>query len=120
MDNFLYIAAGAAVFALIFAVVKYGAIMKQSDGNERMKEIARQVRERQTADLIGPPAPVKGWAQRRQVLESYPGGKTRARNGTEQQQASAAAKVSNTPRLDMRAAATRDYLEYLAVPAAVA
>ncbi|MCG6882248.1 MAG: PHP domain-containing protein, partial [Silicimonas sp.] len=48
----------------------------------RVKEIARQVRERQTADLIGPPAPVKGWQQRRKVVESYPGGKARAKHGT--------------------------------------
>ncbi len=48
----------------------------------RVKEIARQVRERQTSDLIGPPAPVKGWERKRQVFESYPGSKTRAKHGT--------------------------------------
>ena len=49
----------------------------------RAREIARQVRERATLDLIGPPAPVRAdWQPKRQVFESYPGGKTRARNGT--------------------------------------
>ncbi len=48
----------------------------------RIREIARQVKERQTADLIGPPAPVGAWARKKQVFESYPGGKTRQKNGT--------------------------------------
>ena len=48
----------------------------------RIREIARQVKERQTADLIGPPAPVAGWAGKRQVYESYPGSSLRQRNGT--------------------------------------
>ena len=36
----------------------------------RIKEIARQVRERQTADLIGPPAPVKGWEKKRSIFRA--------------------------------------------------
>lgn len=48
----------------------------------RVKEIARQVKERQEADLIGPPAPVRVWEKKRQVFESYPGGKARAKHGT--------------------------------------
>ena len=48
----------------------------------RVKEIARQVRERQEAGLIGPPAPMAGWAPKPLVYESYPGGAARRRNGT--------------------------------------
>ena len=48
----------------------------------RVKEIARQVKERQEADLIGPPAPVASWAGKPQVCESYPGNRTRAKHGT--------------------------------------
>ncbi|MEM7752173.1 MAG: error-prone DNA polymerase, partial [Pseudomonadota bacterium] len=48
----------------------------------RVKEIARQVKERQTGDLIGPPAPVKTWQRKKQLFESYPGGKIRAKHGT--------------------------------------
>ncbi|MCP3918301.1 MAG: sodium-translocating pyrophosphatase [bacterium] len=51
MDNFLYVSAGAAVFALVFAVFKYGAIMKKSDGNEKMQDIARQIQEGAAAFL---------------------------------------------------------------------
>ena len=39
----------------------------------RIKEIARQVHERQTADLIGPPLPVEGWTPKPALHESYPG-----------------------------------------------
>jgi len=48
----------------------------------RIKEIARQVKERESGDLIGPPAPVKTWERKKQLFESYPGGKTRAKHGT--------------------------------------
>ena len=48
----------------------------------RVREIARQVKERQTGDLIGPPVPVGMWARKPQVLESYPGGSGRRKNGT--------------------------------------
>ena len=48
----------------------------------RVREIARQVKERQSSDLIGPPAPVQGWERKKPLFESYPGGKIRARHGT--------------------------------------
>ncbi|WP_249033330.1 error-prone DNA polymerase [Silicimonas algicola] len=48
----------------------------------RVKEIARQVRERQEAALIGPPVPVTAWEVKQQVYESYPGGKARQKHGT--------------------------------------
>ncbi|MEL7151049.1 MAG: error-prone DNA polymerase [Pseudomonadota bacterium] len=48
----------------------------------RIKEIARQVKERQEGDLIGPPAPVQGWERKKQLFESYPGAKIRAKHGT--------------------------------------
>ena len=43
----------------------------------RMKEIARQVRELQETEKIGPPAPLAGWAPLPPVHESYPGGTAR-------------------------------------------
>ena len=48
----------------------------------RVREIARQVKERESSDLIGPPVPVGLWAKKPQVLESYPGGSERRKNGT--------------------------------------
>ena len=48
----------------------------------RVKEIARQVKNRQSGDLIGPPAPVQTWERKKQLFESYPGAKTRAKHGT--------------------------------------
>ena len=48
----------------------------------RVREIARQVKERQTGDLIGPPAPVQGWDRPKQVYESYPGSAFRQKTGT--------------------------------------
>lgn len=48
----------------------------------RVKEIARQVKERQAAELIGPPAPVAEWAPKPLVYESYPGTAKRRRDGT--------------------------------------
>jgi len=48
----------------------------------RVREIARQVKERKSGDLIGPPAPVVLWAKKPQVFESYPGGSERRKNGT--------------------------------------
>ncbi len=48
----------------------------------RVREIARQVKERREADLIGPPAPMNLWQRKPQVFESYPGGSERRRNGT--------------------------------------
>ena len=48
----------------------------------RVREIARQVKERQSEDLIGPPAPLQVWEGKPQVFESYPGTATRRKNGT--------------------------------------
>ena len=48
----------------------------------RMKEIARQVRELQETEKIGPPAHLAGWAPLPPVHESYPGGTARRKNGT--------------------------------------
>ena len=48
----------------------------------RIKEIARQVKARETDDLIGPRLPVAGWAPKPLIFESYPGGKARAKAGT--------------------------------------
>jgi DNA-directed DNA polymerase III PolC len=48
----------------------------------RVREIARQVKERLEGDLIGPPAPVAGWERQKQVFESYPGSAFRQRTGT--------------------------------------
>ena len=48
----------------------------------RVREIARQVKERESSDLIGPPVPVGLWAKKPQILESYPGGSERRKNGT--------------------------------------
>ncbi len=48
----------------------------------RVKEIARQVRERQETGLIGPPAPMAAWAPKPLIYESYPGGSARRKNGT--------------------------------------
>ena len=49
--DFLLISLGAAALALVFAVVRYFAIMKRSDGNARMQEIAKQVQEGAAAFL---------------------------------------------------------------------
>jgi len=51
MDSFLYIAIGAAVAALIFAVVRYFAIMKRDDGNAVMQDIAKQIQDGAAAFL---------------------------------------------------------------------
>ena len=48
----------------------------------RAREIARQVKERLEAELIGPPAPVAAWAGKRRVVESYPGTRQRQKNRT--------------------------------------
>ena len=51
MDSFLYIAIGAAVAALIFAVVRYFAIMKRDAGNAVMQDIAKQIQDGAAAFL---------------------------------------------------------------------
>ncbi|QDV08933.1 Putative K(+)-stimulated pyrophosphate-energized sodium pump [Planctomycetes bacterium Poly30] len=47
----LYVAGAAAVAALIFAIVKYFAIMKQDAGDAKMQEISKQVQEGAAAFL---------------------------------------------------------------------
>jgi K(+)-stimulated pyrophosphate-energized sodium pump len=51
MDNFLYIAGGAAVAALIFAIVKFGSIMGKDAGDAKMQEISKQVQDGAAAFL---------------------------------------------------------------------
>jgi K(+)-stimulated pyrophosphate-energized sodium pump len=49
--NFLHVAGGAALLALIFAFVKYGSIMKRDTGSEKMRDISKQVQEGAAAFL---------------------------------------------------------------------
>jgi K(+)-stimulated pyrophosphate-energized sodium pump len=52
MDNtYAYLACGAAVLALVFAFIKYGAIMKQDAGSPRMQEISKLIQEGAAAFL---------------------------------------------------------------------
>ena len=51
MTAFLYVAGAAALAALVFAIVKYGAIMKQDAGDSKMQEISKQVQEGAAAFL---------------------------------------------------------------------
>ena len=51
METFLIISLAAAVFALVYAVVRYMAIMKRDEGTDKMKEIAVQVQEGAAAFL---------------------------------------------------------------------
>jgi len=52
MDNsFLYVAIGASAVALVFAFLKYGAIMKRDAGSEKMQAISRLVQEGAAAFL---------------------------------------------------------------------
>ena len=48
---FLYVAGAAAIAALIFAIAKYFAIMKQDAGDSKMQEISKQVQEGAAAFL---------------------------------------------------------------------
>ena len=48
---FLYVAAGAAIAALVFAIAKYGGIMKQDAGDSKMQEISKQIQEGAAAFL---------------------------------------------------------------------
>ena len=50
-DNFLLIAIGLAAAALVFAIIKFGSIMKQDAGSEKMKDISRMVQEGAAAFL---------------------------------------------------------------------
>ena len=51
MDNALYIALGAAAFALLFAFTRYGSIMKKDAGSEKMQDISKQVQDGAAAFL---------------------------------------------------------------------
>ena len=45
MTNLFYLVPAAAVIALLFAYIFFRQMMKESEGNVTMKEIARFVRE---------------------------------------------------------------------------
>ncbi|MEZ6016369.1 MAG: sodium-translocating pyrophosphatase [Planctomycetota bacterium] len=47
----IYVAGGAAVVALIFAFIKYGAIMRADAGDSKMQEISKQVQDGAAAFL---------------------------------------------------------------------
>ena len=49
--DFLPIAGGAAVLALVFAFVKYGSIMKRDAGDAKMQEISKQIQDGAAAFL---------------------------------------------------------------------
>ncbi len=49
--NTLYIAAGASALALVFAFLKYGAIMKRDPGSEKMQEISKAIQDGAAAFL---------------------------------------------------------------------
>ena len=51
MDTYLYSCIGAAALALVFAIVKYGGIMKRDAGNEKMQDISKQVQDGAAAFL---------------------------------------------------------------------
>ena len=51
MDSYLLVAGVCAVLAVIFAVVKFGGIMKKDAGDSNMQEISRQVQEGAAAFL---------------------------------------------------------------------
>ena len=51
MEAFLYVAGGAAAFALVFAYLKYGSIMRQDAGSEKMQEISRMIQQGAAAFL---------------------------------------------------------------------
>jgi len=51
MVNFLYASGGLALLALLFAFLKYGGIMKQDAGDEKMQSISRKVQEGAAAFL---------------------------------------------------------------------
>jgi K(+)-stimulated pyrophosphate-energized sodium pump len=51
MDSLLYIAAATSVLAIIFAIVKYGSIMKRDAGTQEMQDISKQVQDGAAAFL---------------------------------------------------------------------
>ena len=77
-----YVDRAALLGLSAIAIADVNSVAGVVRGHARAREIARQVKERLASDLIGPPAPVKGWEKERQVFESYPGGKARRKNGT--------------------------------------
>ena len=50
--DFLYIAGAASIAALVFAIAKYGAIMKADAGDSKMQEISKQVQDGAAAFLV--------------------------------------------------------------------
>lgn len=50
-DNFLLIAIGTAAAALVFAIIKFGAIMKQDAGTQKMQDISKMVQDGAAAFL---------------------------------------------------------------------
>ncbi len=51
MDTYLYIAGACAVVAIVFALAKFGGIMKKDAGDSKMQDISRQVQEGAAAFL---------------------------------------------------------------------
>ncbi|MFT5289341.1 MAG: K(+)-stimulated pyrophosphate-energized sodium pump [Planctomycetota bacterium] len=49
--EFLYVAGGAAVIALVYAIVKFGGIMKQDAGTQQMQDISKLVQDGAAAFL---------------------------------------------------------------------
>ncbi len=43
MNTYFLLAGGASILALVFALIKFGGIMRQDQGSEKMKAISRQV-----------------------------------------------------------------------------
>jgi K(+)-stimulated pyrophosphate-energized sodium pump len=50
--NFLYVAAGASVLALVFALVVFGQIMRRDPGDQKMQDISQLVQEGAKAFLM--------------------------------------------------------------------
>ena len=50
-NQFLYVSAGAAALALVFAFLKYSSIMKEDAGSEKMQEISKLIQEGAAAFL---------------------------------------------------------------------
>ncbi|QMU58721.1 MAG: DNA polymerase III subunit alpha [Boseongicola sp.] len=77
-----YVDRAALLGLSAIAVADENSVAGVVRAHTRVREIARQVKELQEGELIGPPAPVAGWAGNRQVFESYPGTAQRKREGT--------------------------------------
>ena len=50
-STFLYIGAGCAALAIVFAILKYSSIMKEDAGSEKMQEISKQIQDGAAAFL---------------------------------------------------------------------